>query len=504
MSAQEFAVPIADGLQKAHNDLLGSVTRFQRRIRIVQTTNLLPRAVATALFAALVGQLVGLRLDSTSIGGAIAVLGAFASITLLVWRLLKAPEPRDAALAFDLRVGLKERVSTAMELVDSPHRFELTSHQITDAAKHASAVRISRAYPFGPSRADLTLAFIVAALLAAWNFLPRDSGIGASITSLFEPPAERLEDDVTRLGESELDVAPRSTARLTDPTTFDRLRGALDQLRRSSNPEADALRELLQQTGESLRQTRPARDVGRRLTGQDYEGAAEALRTLSESLDRLNTSERQELIEGLRDASDITSDDPVFSSQFADAADDLENFRDKGAAENMREIAERIQDAGGLLASEESLQQRIADLERALRQALADGGGPSPSEASPDSGGDTQTSGGDDSDSSDLSGELGLTSSARGSLMDDLEEMGLETRLDAAGNLEIVEIEANEQAPSEDFERPTLQLGRDVDVSLNPLAGKLGTVRSRRDSSNQVPLDVASVVSRYFSPAEGE
>ena len=58
--------------------------------------------------------------------------------------------------------------------------------------------------------------------------------------------------------------------------------------------------------------------------------------------------------------------------------------------------------------------------------------------------------------------------------MDDLEEMGLETRLDAAGNLEIVEIEANEQAPSEDFERPTLQLGRDVDVKPKPIGRQTG------------------------------
>ncbi len=97
-----------------------------------------------------------------------------------------------------------------------------------------------------------------------------------------------------------------------------------------------------------------------------------------------------------------------------------------------------------------------------------------------------------------------MTSDARGSELGDIEDLGRETRLDALGNLEIVELEANQDAPTESFERPQLQLGRDVDVSLNPSAGELGAVRTRRDSNNQIPLDVAAAVSRYFSPSEGQ
>ena len=463
------------------------------------TARMVPRAAAVALWAVLAGELAGVRFDPTAARGGVIAAGAVIALALLLHSFMNRPSALSAALEFDVRLGLKERLSTAVELADSPGKFLLLPSQIADAARRAAAIEPSRAYRLPLPRVDMLAALVAALLLAAWYFMPSQSGIRASVTSMLEPPAERenqtigseLSDDETVPVEPATDQLARSTR--------ERMLDSLEQLQRISNPEAQALRQRLADAAEALMETRVARDAGRRLSGEDYPGAAEALRQLSESLDQLNSAERQELIEGLEDAAAATSEDQLLSSQFSDAASSLENYQDRSAAESIQQIAQRIEEAEAMLESEQVLQSRIEQLQQSLGI-----GGTKPT--GQESGGQNSqakgSSGGEDS-SADGDQGTGLTSGAQGRELGDLEDLGAETRLDALGNLEVIELEASQEAPTESFERPQLQLGRKMDVSLNPSAGEMGAVRARRDSNNQIPLDAASAVSRYFSPPEG-
>lgn len=461
---------------------------------------MIPRAAAVALWAALAGELFGVRFDSTAARSGIIAVGVVVGVALLSHSFMRRPSALSAALEFDIRLGLKERLSTAVELADSPGKFLLLPSQIADAARRAAAIEPSRAYRLPLPRLDMLAALVGALLLAAWHFMPSQSGIRASVTSMLEPPVERTDEIIG--GELSADgtipIEP-ATDRL-ERSTRDRMRDSLEQLQRISNPEAQALRQRLADAAEALMETRVARDAGRRLSGEDYPGAAEALRELSESLDQLNSAERQELIDGLEDAAAATSEDQLLSSQFSDAARSLENYQDRRAAESIQQIAQRIEEAEAMLESEQVLQSRIEQLQRALGI-----GGTKPT--GQESGGQTSqakgSSGGEDGANEDGQG-TGLTSGAQGRELGDLEDMGAETRLDALGNLEIVELEAGQEAPTESFERPQLQLGRKMDVSLNPSAGEMGAVRARRDSNNQIPLDAMPWISRYFSPPEGQ
>ena len=464
------------------------------------TFRMVPRAAIVALWAALAGELAGVRFDSTAVRGGIIAAGVVIALALLLRTFMKRPGALSAALEFDVRLGLKERLSTAVELVDSPGKFLLLPSQIADAAKCAAALEPSQAYRAPLSRVEMLAALIGALLLAAWWFMPSQSGIRASLTSMLEPPVEREHEtgggELTTAGET--DISEPSTDRLA-VSTRERMLDSLEQLERISNPEAQALRERLADAAEALMETRVARDAGRRLSGEDFPGAAEALRQLSEALDQLNSAERQELIQGLQAAAAATAEDQLLSSQFSDAAGSLENFQDRSAAESIQQIAQRIEEAETILESEQILQNRIDQLQRSLEM----------SEAMPtgqESGGQTSqakgAAGGEDGSAEGDQG-TGLTSAARGEELGDLEDLGAETRLNALGNLEVIELDASQEAPTQSFERPQLQLGRNMDVSLNPSAGEMGAVRARRDSNNQIPLDAASAVSRYFSPPEG-
>ena len=501
MATQDFAErPGSGSLEQARAELLHSVDRFRRRIRTAGTARMIPRAAAVALWAALAGELFGVRFDSTAARSGIIAVGVVIGVALLSHSFMRRPSALSAALEFDLRLGLKERLSTAVELADSPGKFLLLPSQIADAARRAAAIEPSQAYRLPLPRLDMLAALVGALLLAAWHFMPSQAGLRASVTSMLEPPIGRT--DETFGGELSADgtIPIEPATDQLERSTRDRMRDSLEQLQRISNPEAQALRQRLADAAESLMETRVARDAGRRLSGEDYPGAAEALRELSESLDKLNSAERQELIEGLQDAAAATSEDQLLSSQFSDAARSLENYQDRSAAESIQQIAQRIEEAEAMLESEQVLQSRIEQLQRALGI-----GGTKPT--GQESGGQTNqakgSSGGEDGADEDGQG-TGLTSGAQGRELGDLEDMGAETRLDALGNLEVVELEAGQEAPTESFERPQLQLGRKMDVSLNPSAGEMGAVRARRDSNNQIPLDAMPWISRYFSPPEGQ
>ena len=80
--------------------------------------------------------------------------------------------------------------------------------------------------------------------------------------------------------------------------------------------------------------------------------------------------------------------------------------------------------------------------------------------------------------------------------------LGLEERLDAAGNLEIVRIEASEDAPAGDFAPPLTQLSGDPESSLEPSAGDYGYVRSLPAIGAQPSIDAGGIVTDYFSEGQ--
>ncbi|MDP6182263.1 MAG: hypothetical protein QF609_00450, partial [Gammaproteobacteria bacterium] len=271
--------------------------------------SIVPRTVAVAFGAVLVGELAGIRLDSTAVRNGIIAAGVLVSLSLLLRNFMQRPSALSAALQFDVRLRLKERLSTAVELSDSPGKFLLLPNQIADAAKRAATITPSKAYPVAPSRIDLIMAIGAALLVAFWFLMPPESAIRTSVTSIFEPPAGTEETIGDEVGGIDGIAAAQRQMDPLGPSSRERMRSSLEQLQRISNPETQALRERLGEAAEALKQTRVARDAGRRLSGEDYAGAADALRQLSESLDKLNSGERQELVEGLREAAAATADD---------------------------------------------------------------------------------------------------------------------------------------------------------------------------------------------------
>jgi hypothetical protein len=112
---------------------------------------------------------------------ALLLLGAVTGI-LVGWT--RHITPLVAAQIADERAGLKERLSTAVELSGNQNRSEIATAQIADAAQHASGMQPSRVLPWRVPRQWRFLAAAAAVLLAA-IFLPE--------LPVFHTPQDRID-----------------------------------------------------------------------------------------------------------------------------------------------------------------------------------------------------------------------------------------------------------------------------------------------------------------------
>ena len=502
LSTQDLAkrLDVVD-LQQAHGSLWTSIERFRRRIRMVNVLTMLPRSATIVLLSVLASDLTSAALDST-VRYAVLVIGFSAAIILIVRSLMKWPTALSTALEVDARLSLKERLSTAVEFSRSPNKFSsLSPSQIADAAAQASAISPSQAYPATPARADILIVLGTALLSAIWFLTPPDSGLHKSIVEFIKPVPGKVNTlDRERSPADSVDTPKHELDRMV-PSSSEMTRDSLEQLWQTSNSEAQRLSQRIAGAAQALTDTRVARDAGRRLSGEDYTGAAGALRALAESLPGLNSGERQELVEALRKAATATEDDRILSNQFSEAAEALETSQTSRAAQFIQQLAIGITEAGAILESERVLQRQIDGLRQSLgwedttpsRRDEAQSG--SQNHHAEDAAGPQRDGAG---------GSLGTgpTSQVRGKETGNVEDLGTQTHLDLLGNFEVVELPVNPEAPTEGFNTPHFQLGHELDVSLAPSAGKLGTVRAKRDSNNKIPLDIAATVSRYFLPRE--
>ncbi len=476
-------------------DLFRLVRAVCRRMWLKDTLRVTPRAMALALVGILAGQLLGPRLGT--VAAAATVVGLAAGLALLISRARRMPGTMAGAIQLDLGLDLKERVSTAIHLVETGAGGALAAEQIADAGRHAWSANMGAAYRVAMPWRDLgvaTLLGIAVALLAV-------TSIGVSLRERLET-SSAVEGGVASTAEAEALSgrlnAGQSVEGAMAERELDELRRALEQLEISSNPEALAQRAALEALGQELRTSSVSRDFGRELEDGNLTVAAAELGRLTEAIPEMNAGELEELQRDLERAAKITADDPILGAEFSRAAQSLDTGQRRAAGKDMAQAAESVGRLAPVLAAEEDLQERIAALEREISERQGAGGMPG---REPSDSGDAAAP----SDTGDLDGILpgvGLESNAQGREQSAIEMLGVDERLDAAGDLEIVRIDANEEDPPEDFAPPATQLSGDPESSLEPSAGNHGYVWPLPAIGDELSIDAGGVVADYFSDGE--
>ncbi|MBM4437023.1 MAG: hypothetical protein FJ029_07255 [Actinobacteria bacterium] len=462
-----------------------------------------PRLLAVTAALALLGSVLATRGGAPEAGAILgAVLGLVAAAGLLGIGVA-LPAPRLAALAYDVRLRLHERLSSALDL-PSATDLDMRELQRNDAIRTAASVTAAQAYPLRARRRDVLGLALAAGLLAAWWALPATHPLVTLIAGpVAAEPATQDSTSKDRPGPGQVapPLSPQQVAELQQ------LRAALSELRAQLDPDAARAGEALQSAADELRRSAEARAVGRALDDRDLRSAVAELRSLASQIAQLNDGQMAALAEAMRAAAQDAGADPALGQQLQAAAEALERNRIADARKALERLAQEIGAIGAGLANNRALEQQIAALERQL--AAAGAAGQQAPGALPGAGlGEGASSGaaqgeaagaGPTGDGRGPRGGGGLDSSAQGrELPALLETLPANARLNASGSLEVVELTPEgDKGPK--AQRPVLELGTDTTTPFEPSAGARAFAVGRPDVSRSLPLDLQPLLDRYFT-----
>ncbi len=471
--------------------LLPLARRWQRYRTLQEAPRVLTAGVGLALVLVIAMAVAGLPRVMVAVAASVAAV----PLVVLAARALVAPPPLAAALAYDRRMAMFERLSTAV--AGSRADSQVRELQRRDALQALAGVDAASAFPYRAPRGDLGILALAAVILAAavlaatTDVLPRVGG-GATTSALAES-----------LG-AEADGA---TPALADPAVLaqiDQIRAAMAELERQRDPEAAPAALAAEAAGEALRRTAEGRRLGRALDSGDFQTAAGEARELGEQISGMNSTRMDELADGLREAAERAEGlDEGLADQLRAAADALEGGQLADARSALEQLAQEIETVGSTVQADSGLEAQLDQLARQLAEAEAAAGdglpgteGDSPGDAAAAAAAAGATEG---SAEGSVGSQGGGDSVASGQALEGtLETLAPEQRLNVDGQLEIVEI-----APTEDgtelIERPVLELGPGGSSGYEASAGRRGYAVGRPDVARNVPLDMLPMMDRYFA-----
>ncbi|MFN3651751.1 MAG: hypothetical protein ACK47B_19420 [Armatimonadota bacterium] len=365
--------------------LQGKVGEVRRRIRLLLAQQWLCVGLAAAMAASLL--LVALTklqwwTDAMDYIWALILLGGIVGF-IVGWS--RKITPMAAAQIADERAGLKERLSTAVEL-SSRERTELTDAQIHDAARHAESLRASEVLPW---RAPKHLRWVAAAgaVLAAVVFVP-DLPIFHTKQELADREAMRTEGE--RIQQIAKSLEKKAREQRADDKNAEILRQISQNMKQVGKDAAKnriSKKQALLKMGELQKQLRDAeeklgggkpgqksmdqvaadlQEAANKAAGSGDKEKAKSLQQMAENLSKRDFDGAKRQLEEM--AQKIQSG-KMSSEEAQKAAETLEQMAasmDKSglqeAAEQMRAAAEQLKKAS----------EQVKQLEQQMAQAKTD------------------------------------------------------------------------------------------------------------------------------------
>lgn len=367
------------------------LSAWESRYTLQLLSKNLPRAIILGLIISMVVGVIGysqrLFLAQNLAVMTLAITSISALGAVLYTQLF--PRPRHvSAQYFDVEFGLKERVSTALELLDGRIQThpELESIQINDAITHASEIDPQDSIEMDFRRIELialavillgVLAMIIIPLLVGQD-LPTESPSPAvraareDVRDITEAIATDTDlDDIDReelLNALEIALDRLEEEDISDEEAFAAMSQLESQISEVENELQDSIdldQSGLDAASEALSEFTPPSDSENteetQGEGQPQDGLttaeelSEALEELSQNADDMTEEEAQSAADALNQAAqDLAQSNPELSQALQDMADALES----GNSENIQQQAQDAQEQ--LQQQSEQLQQDMS------------------------------------------------------------------------------------------------------------------------------------------------
>lgn len=315
----------------------------------------------------------------------VAALGIpLAVVAVLAGWFLTRPRPSELTRLADLRLDLKERLSTAWERRGEDGPMDAALRQ--DALDHVVRVRLAAAFPVRLHRGEAALVVVVAIGCLGLAFFPNPmnqvlaqrqadrvsqsraaSAISdaqkkiASSTSpaAVDPKLEKiLQDAQAKIGQA---VSPLQALQAITP--------AEQQLQQLSDPQTPARTSSAQNLANSLSTTNAGRIAGQAILSSPSTGA-QALRDLATQLQGLSQKDLNDLAKALADAAQHARD-PQTAVSLQRASDSLRSGDIASAGSALIDVAGQLDSLQQQQNNDQAVAAAINGLESARQQLAA-------------------------------------------------------------------------------------------------------------------------------------
>jgi hypothetical protein len=318
------------------------------------------------------------RAEVALIGLPLAILAA-----AIAWAVRRPAAPTIMAVA-DLRLGLKERLSTAWERRDQAG--PLDGAQRRDALERAASARLASAFPIRVNRGEASLVAVLAIFGLALALLPNpmdqvlaqrkaDQASQARAAKAVAQ-AEKKVADSTRPSPKDADVQKilqdtQAKIRQADSPrkALESITPAEQQLQKLSDPGTPALRSSAQNLSNGLSATSAGRSAAQAISSSPAKGA-QSVRDLASQLQNLSPKEREELAKALAKASQQSQNSQMRDS-LSKASSALQSGDTAAAAQSLNEVAGQLDSLQEAENTDQAVASAINGLE-AARQELAE------------------------------------------------------------------------------------------------------------------------------------
>ena len=389
------------------------MTRIDQHIRAVRNKLALGRLIDamgwTLLGLALlilVGVLVVRLFSLDAAGGRVWMGGGLAAAVLMAlgYAIWRRPGEQEAAVAIDRKLGLKEKLGTALYARGRGDEFARAA--VADAERTARDVSLHKQFPLRFPRIGYAAAgAAVLALLAAKYVKPMDllghehkrlakaeedkrteeskQAIGEVLARIDSMPAEVANDPKVKEARRELEEMLKSPpkdprqAQLAAQKALQDVAESVNRRIAKSQSYANAQQDRkqfsqLQTTGEEGSVAQAQRD----LANGDFQSAMDHLQQAVNDFDRMNEKEREAAARQMKDLADQLQ-------QMADGPDAQQQterkLQEMGATqEQAQRMAQLMQQAAG---GDPQAQQQLAQMQQQLMQQMNNGQGPTPQQS---------------------------------------------------------------------------------------------------------------------------
>jgi hypothetical protein len=324
--------------------------------------------------------------DAVDFLWALLLIGAVTGL-LIGWT--RRITPLIAAQIADERGGLKERLSTAVELAAQESRSEVAEAQIADAARHAQDLRVSEVMPWRAPRQLRFLAGAVAVLLAA-IFLP-DLPLFQSAQERADREALRFEGQrIQRVAkEMEKKLAKKKKGEDESDAILRRIARNMKQLGKEQSRNRVSKKQAMLKMNELTKQLKEAEnrmtggkaekslekvaaEMQQRAVKEQAKGNGEGAKALQKMAESISKQDMEAAKKQLEELAKKIQDGKLSAEEMQKAAEMLQQMAQsmdgstlKEASQQMKDAAQKLQQAAKTAQQmQQKMQQAKSDAER--------------------------------------------------------------------------------------------------------------------------------------------